>query len=624
VKPYQQFFAELKRRHVFKVAWLYGIVAFGVLQLADIALPRLGLPDWTVTFMLAVLLLAFPVALILAWAFEMTPEGMRRTESADQGEIEAIVAAPAASRWSSGLLALVGIAALVGSTWWLARRTAHQPGEEAAGAGVQSAVLQLALAGREDDLRPSIAVLPFADMSPEGDQAYFSDGITEEILNTLARIEELKVAARTSAFAFRDRQLDLRAIGDSLGVDYLIEGSVRKSGDQLRITAQLIDATDGTHRWSDSYDRTLDDVFAIQTEIAEAIADQLRVPLGLDDPSALVSPTEDLEAYDLYLTARGRLRERGSGVAEAIRLFEAAIARDSNWAPAWAGLAEAREILVWYPEAWAKTLPDDPIARDEAWRDGFAARLVPAEQAARRALELDPRSASAWTALGSVLRDRRDWAASEEAYLRALQLDSDNSEAIHQYAEMLEATGRIADAVTAARRAAGLDPAPVRRGMYGWMLIVDDRPDEALPILEQAVADADGRLPIIASLIVREHMRFGRIDEAERAARETGDLFYPSSFFDAVRRGRPELAGGPLGPEEWMWFGEPDSAAAAFRERATQVFGLDVYRVWLPVIDPIRDRPGVREFLRRANLADATVQRTPRSEVRESTGGPGS
>lgn len=623
MKPYQQFFAELKRRHVFKVAWLYGIVAFGVLQLADIALPRLGLPDWTVTFMLAVLLLAFPVALILAWAFEMTPEGMRRTESADQGEIEAIVAAPAASRWSSGLLALVGIAALVGSTWWLARRTAHEPGEEAAGAGVQSAALQLALAGREDDLRPSIAVLPFADMSPEGDQAYFSDGITEEILNTLARVEELKVAARTSAFAFRDRQLDLRAIADSLGVDYLIEGSVRKSGDQLRITAQLIDATDGTHRWSDSYDRTLDDVFAIQTEIAEAIADQLRVPLGLDDPSALVSPTEDLEAYDLYLTARGRLRERGSEVAEAIRLFEAAIARDSNWAPAWAGLAEAREILVWYPEAWAKTLPDDPIARDEAWRSGFAARLEPAEQAARRALELDARSASAWTALGSVLRDRRDWAASEEAYLRALQLDSDNSEAIHQYAEMLEATGRIADAVTAARRAAGLDPAPVRRGMYGWMLVVDDRPDEALPILEQAVADADGRLPIIASVIVREHMRAGHVDEAARVARETESPWYTPAFFDAIRSGRPDQAGVRLDPEEWMWFGRPDSAEAALKRQSKGVFGLDVYAIWLPILDPIRDTPGAREFLQRANLADATLQRTPRSEIEARASGAG-
>jgi TolB-like protein/predicted secreted protein len=612
VKPYQHFFAELKRRHVFKVAWLYGLVAFGVLQLADIALPRLGLPDWTVTFMLAILLLAFPVALILAWAFEVTPEGVRRTEEASDDEIEAIVAAPATHRWSSGVLALVGIAALVGSTWWLARKTA--PEGESRADDPDATALQLALADPAGDERPSIAVLPFADMSPDGDQAYFSDGITEEILNTLARVDELKVAARTSAFAFRDRQMDLRAIGDSLGVDYLIEGSVRKSGNELRITAQLIDAADGTHRWSDSYDRALDDVFAIQTEIAEAIADQLRVPLGLDDPSALVNPTQDLEAYDLYLTARGRLRERGPEVAEAIRLFEAAIARDSNWAPAWAGLAEAREILVWYPEVWSEALPDDPIARDEAWHSGFAARLGPAEQAARRALELDARSASAWTALGSVLRDRRDWAASEEAYLRALQLDSDNSEAIHQYAEMLEATGRIADAVTAARRAAGLDPAPVRRGMYGWMLVVDDRPDEALPILEQAVADADGRLPIIASVIVREHMRAGRVDEAARVARETESPWYTPAFFDAIRSGRPDRAGIRLDPEEWMWFGRPDSAEAALERQSKGVFALDVYAIWLPILDPIRDTPGAREFLRRANLADATLQRTPRSE----------
>ncbi|MGD8496467.1 MAG: tetratricopeptide repeat protein, partial [Gemmatimonadales bacterium] len=487
MKPYQQLFAELKRRHVFKVAWLYGIVAFGVLQLADIALPRLGLPDWTVTFMLAVLLLAFPVALILAWAFEMTPEGVKRTEQASEDEIRAIVAAPASSRWPAGFLALVGVAALVASTWWLARRTAPEAPTAADRTGT---TMQLALANAEADDRPSIAVLPFVDMSPQKDQAYFSDGITEEILNTLARIDEIKVAARTSAFAFKDTQMDLRTIGDSLGVDYLMEGSVRKAGDELRITAQLIDAADGTHRWSNSFDRTLDDVFAIQTEIAEAIAGALRVPLGLDDPSQLVNPTEDLEAYDLYLTARSRMRERGPGVADAIDLFEAAIARDSAWAPAWAGLAEAREIIVWYPETWDEALPDDREARDAMWRRGFAARLGPAERAARHALELDPRSSSAWTALGSVLRDRREWAASEEAYLRALEIDGDNPEALHQYAEVLEATGRVAAAAKVARRAAGLDPAPIRRGMYAWALIVDDRSDEGVPLLEQAVRDA--------------------------------------------------------------------------------------------------------------------------------------
>ena len=198
-------------------------------------------------------------------------------------------------------------------------------------------------------------------MSPEGDQEYFSDGMTEEILNTLAKIQELRVAARTSAFAFKgttSRPAQRRATARRR---YLVEGSVRKAGDQLRITAQLIDASNGSHLWSDTYDRTLDDVFAIQTEIAEAIAEQLRVPLGLegDEPR---HPTADLEAYDLYLAGRAQMRQRGDGLREAIRLFEAAIARDSGWAPAWAALAEAHEIRsgTWTRCERARTTTDRP------------------------------------------------------------------------------------------------------------------------------------------------------------------------------------------------------------------------------------------------------------------------
>jgi len=621
MRSYQQLFAELKRRRVFQVAWWYGIVAFGVLQAADIALPRLGLPDWTVTFMLAVVLLLFPVALMLAWAFEVTPDGMRRTEAPTPGELEAMVAAPPSQRWPAGLLALLGVLALVASTWWLARRTAPDAdGRENAAAIADQSPVRLAMTDAEDD-RPSLAVLPFADMSPGGDQAYFSDGITEEILNTLAKVRELKVAARTSAFAFKDRQVDLRAVGDSLGVAYLIEGSVRKAGDRLRITAQLIDASDGTHLWSDSYDRTMDDVFAIQTEIAEAIADELRVPLGLDDPADLVTPTADLAAYDLYLAGRARLRQRGADVAEALRLFEAAVARDSAWAPAWAGLAEAREVAVWYPEAWEDASGDVEVgiaglnlaAVRGPWQRGFEARLGPAEAAARRALALDPGNASAHLALGSVLRDRRDWEASEQAYLRALELDPDNAEIFHQYAEMIGATGRTAEAVRLAERAAALDPAPIRRGIAAWLRVADGRTDEALPLLRQAVADAGGRLPVIASVIVREEARLGNFDAAERAGLEHFDRDYVEQLFRALRADDPSIARRPLDAEQWMWFGYPDSAVAVYDVDPDEIFQLDLYRVWLPVFDPIRDRPELQAFLRNAGLEGAKPQRTPRS-----------
>jgi len=402
MRSYQQFLAELKRRKVFKVVAVYGAVAFGLLQVADPLATALGLPDAFLTYVVAILFLGFPLAIVFAWAFEVTPDGVLKTGTAAPGEIEAIVSLPASKRWPAGLMALAGVGALVAGGWWVGRQTAPEMPDTAAAAESASDI-RLAFTDPGDDLRPSLAVLPFADMSPEGDQEYFSDGITEEILNTLARIRELKVAARTSAFAFKGQDLDMRVIGDSLGVAYLIEGSVRKAGNQLRITAQLISAADGTHLWSDQYDRPMDDVFAIQTEIALAIAEELRIPLGLDDPSGLVTPTADLEAYDLYLAGLAQMRTRGAAVAEAARLFESAIARDSTWAPAWAKLAEAREILTFYPEGW-----DNPPTGDEEWIE-MLPTVIPA-LLGRAELAAWPRAApSHWTQ--TTPRRMSPWAA---------------------------------------------------------------------------------------------------------------------------------------------------------------------------------------------------------------------
>ena len=621
MNSYQRFFAELKRRQVFKVIWWYGMVGFGVLQAADIALPRLGLPDWTVTFMLAVVLLAFPVAVMLAWAFEVTPAGVRRAEEASPEEIAAIVDAPASARWPSGLLALIGVLALVGSTWWLARRTAPVESGTSAAESADPR-LQLALAGDPTDDRPSLAVLPFADMSPEGDQAYFSDGITEEILNTLARVRELKVAARTSAFAFKGRQLDLRAVGDSLGVAFLIEGSVRKSGDRLRITAQLIDAADGSHLWSDSYDRTMDDVFAIQTEIAEAIAAELRVPLGLDDPSELVTPTADLEAYDLYLAGRARIRERGASLREAVRLFEAAIARDSTWAPAWAALAEAHELRSWYPAAWDEE-PED----DDAYNATVARHHAAAEVAAQRALTIDPDIPTARVALGSVYRNRRQWEASEREYLRALAIDPDNAEAHQQYSEMLGDVGQIDRAVAAAERAVRLDPAPIRRLQYGAVLWADDRPTEAKRQLREGIdLDPENHVPQLRSSLYLMELSSGDHDELaafdlppdlpvtpEQHARlvqamRTGDKsLIPSEFAETPQGTAPQVA-------VWTWasFGDRERALEAIERRLVESPAGVLVWLWNPNLDPLREDPRFREILERVDLGGATPQRTPR------------
>ncbi|MGD8496533.1 MAG: tetratricopeptide repeat protein [Gemmatimonadales bacterium] len=618
MKSYQQLFAELKRRKVFRVAALYGVVSFGVLQAADIMLPRLGVPDWTITFMVALVILAFPVALILAWAFEVTPDGVQRTGAAAPGEIEAIVAEPASRRWPAGVLALIGVAALVAGAWWVGRRTAPVP-EAAVSA---SSDIRFAYADPGDDDRPSIAVLPFADMSPEGDQEYFGDGMTEEILNTLAGIDELRVAGRTSAFAFKGEHKDLREIGRELGVGYLIEGSVRKAGDKLRITAQLIDASDGSHLWSDSYDRTLEDVFAIQSEIAASVAEALRVPLGLDDASKLVTPTADLGAYDLYLAGRSKMRERGASLLEARDLFQAALARDSTWAPAWAALAEVEELRIWY----AAAQPDDVSP------SAFNARALEAsERAARRALELDPANSSAYVALGSVYRNRAEWDESEAAYLHALELDPDNPEAHQQYGEYLLNVGRIAEAVHAMDRAAVLDPAPIRLGMLATALMDDGRFAESAETYERTLdreTTTEGKQIVLWRLAYRYALldRWKDAAQALNRAKELDPEAAPyigspsevAEFLEGIRTGDlsriPDELREYVHSGYWMLAGQPDSAVtSALAYLSDEPFGR-VLELRNPALTSVRSDPRVQAYLAERGLAGVEDQRTPPAE----------
>jgi len=608
-RGYQQFFAELKRRRVFRVMAVYGVVAFIVLQVADLVFPILELPDWTLQLVLMLTLLGLPIAIVLAWALEATDAGIRRAVPATDEELGEIIRAPASERIPAGLMALVGVAALVLGAYWVGTRTAADYGFPAGSTDTEA---RLAFADLADDPRPSIAVLPFADMSPEGDQEYFSDGMTEEILNVLAKIRELRVSARTSAFAFRDSDLTAEQLGDTLHVSYVVEGSVRKSGDRLRITAQLIDTEDGSHLWSDQYDRDMDDVFAIQTEIAEAIAEELRVPLGLNQEGQLVTPTDDLEAYDLYLTGRARMRERGESLAEAVRLFEAAIARDSSWAPAWAGLAEALELIGWYPEAWEEQ-PEEREAQ-LAIADAFLAR---SERAARRALVLDSDNASAHVALGSVLRNRQEWKPSEAAYLQALASDPDNAEAHQQHAQLLDFLGRHTESVIAARRAVALDRAPVRLQELGTSLMYSGRNDEALSVVEDALSlDVDGGVASLSSVRMMVLLNSRSFDALRDLFIEAG---FPPGLVDllieALHAGSAddlpaELQAGVLSaPLFSMPLGQPDRAAEQLLQMASADPVMAIQMLWTPMFDPIREHPDYLEALRILNLEGAVPRR---------------
>ncbi len=335
-------FEELKRRNVFRVAVAYLITAWVLLQIADIVLQNIVAPDWVIQVFMLTLGLGFPVALIFAWAFELTPDGIKREKDVDRTKSVTQKTGRKLDFTVIGILVLA-IAFLLFDRFSPDPDTLTASNEDAVipvDAGTPST-------GAEGKNVKSIAVLPFVNMSSDTEQEYFSDGISEEILNALAKVKELKVAGRTSSFAFKGQNQDLRQIGETLGVEHILEGSVRKSGTTVRITAQLIKVDDGFHLWSESYDRELTDVFAIQDEIATAILEQLKAHL-LDGEKIVVRSTRaNSEAYDLYLLAKQRIYERTRPTLEAAAAtLDQAIAIDPEYAPAYAQRGITALLLV--------------------------------------------------------------------------------------------------------------------------------------------------------------------------------------------------------------------------------------------------------------------------------------
>jgi len=415
---YQRVFAELKRRKVFRVAAVYGGVGFVVVQAADVFVPALHLPPWILSAIAFLMILGFPVACAMAWVFERGPEGFKRTGAAGEGELDAIVAQPPGRRWPIGLAALAG-ALLIGlSAWWVATGRIR-------GTGTYD----------------SIAVLPFANLSDNAELEYFSDGLSEELLNALSGVEDLRVAARTSSFAFKGTNIDIRTIADSLGVETVLEGSVRRFGDRVRISVQLIDAAHGFHLWSSEYDRDVEDVFATQDEIAAAVTAALVPRLRAEDAPTTRGGTHDVAAYDEYLKGREKWRTRNVGLLrEAVEHFRTARRLDPGFALAWSGLADAIDAL--------------------AWRDIGAASLLPEGRlAALRALTLDPQMAEGWVSAGILAAEfDDDYELGELALRRAIDLRPSYANANQQLGGLLTNVGRVAEGRTFLAKAVELDP----------------------------------------------------------------------------------------------------------------------------------------------------------------------
>lgn len=401
--------AELRRRKVFRVAAAYLVVAWLLVQVAGTTFEPLGLPPWSLKLVIVVVALGFPVACVLAWAFDVTPRGLERTPAARERPLPAEAFAPA--------------------------------GPVAATAAPAAALPPAAPASPPAKL-DSVAILPFVDMSPERDQEYFCDGIAEEIINSVCCIRGLRIASRTSSFQYKGRALDVRAIGRELGVAAVLEGSVRKAGARVRITAQLVSATDGYHLWSESYDRELCDVFEIQAEIAQKMATALRGTLSREEQALLGrGGTANGEAYDLYLRGQAHLRGGADiGVAAAVPLFRDAIRLDANFAQAHAGVAHALALK----SLWR--IPTTPGEIDEAYAAG------------RRALELEPRMPEALLARAMLesMQGRQDDA--DRAFEEAIALSPADFDAHYMYARHCFQSGRFERAVEHYRTAAGIDP----------------------------------------------------------------------------------------------------------------------------------------------------------------------
>ena len=409
-------FEELKRRKVVRVAVVYAATAFAIVQAADVMLPRLGVPDWTLTLIVVLVVLGFPVAVVLGWALELTPEGLRVTAAtpAAGGEPPPSLLGKR-TVFASALLVAVGVG--LGAGWFL-RPAAESPGVSPPAAAVAPTTAEsLSLAPISHPAGKSIAVLPFVNMSPDADNEYFADGISEELLNVLVKVDDIGVASRTSSFAYKGRELGAAVIARELKVNHILEGSVRKSGNRVRITAQLIDAVEDRHLWSETYDRDLDDIFAIQDEIANAIVAALRGTLGVDEAPRVVmvrADTENLDAYQLYLKARELFITR-TALDESVRLSEEVVALDPEFARGWEVLAAASAIII----DWQDSYPG--IDTDQL----FAQAL----EAAERALALEPTLALPWAVRALLLNYKLPIAFAESLVLFDKALSADPAQA---------------------------------------------------------------------------------------------------------------------------------------------------------------------------------------------------
>ena len=567
------FLQELKRRRVFRALVGYGIAAFAILQIIEPVMHGLHWREEVLSYSVVALGLGFPLVVALAWIFDV-----------NQGRVERT--APGPLRGLRAALLVVGIgllAAAPGVIWHFLLRpnVPPQPAGEAAA---------------------SIAVLPFVNLSGDKQDEYFSDGVTEEIINKLANLEGLRVVARTSAFSFKGKSLNVRQIGQELNVSTILEGSVRREGNRVRIVAQLIGAAEGYHLWSKTWDRELGNVFSLEDELAHAIAQALEPRLV--QRNARVETTSSTEAHDLYLKGRYFLNQRTrEGLAKAAQMFEQAISLDPRYALAHSGLSDCYSLDIQYGGA------------------DSAEALPKAKAHALKALELDDRLAEAHASLGIVSRDYYDHDASVRELKRAIELRPGYATAHHWYALTLLGLRRLADSRTEAEQARRLDPASASINTVTGIVSFNSRDYErAIEQLTKAL-ELDPNFDVARLWLVYSYLQSGAVAKALAAVDAAKR---PSNALSGARAHVLAAAGDALGAQrlladvEKRFAAEPlprgvlaaahlalgdEAGAFAWLEKAVEtrdqsLIGVQVNPIW----DHIRPDPRFHSLLRRMNL----------------------
>lgn len=567
------FLAELRRRNVFRVAATYAIVMWLIIQVVSAVSAPLNLPNWFETVVIVLLAIGFPVALVLAWAFEMTPDGLRYTQP-HSGEVSS-----GGHRLDYVLIGALVLLAVI--TGW-----DHLPTRSIGTADEAPPMMD----------NPSIAVLPFVDMSPDGDQAYFGDGIAEELLNVLTRLDGLRVAGRTSSFAYRGRDEDLRSIGQALNVSAILEGSVRKDGERIRITAQLINAADGYHLWSQTFDSKLTDIFSIQEEIASEVAGALGIRLGVGNVNAFIGAgTKNVEAYEAYLKGWHLWDTRG----EAIGYLEMATRLDPNYAAAWAALGVRTAHLQ-----WAANPEDAPAILDRAYEH------------VRRAVELDPMSGQAQSLLGTILYARFDWIGGEEAHEKAIRLRPDRS-AYEHYGNQLARAGRLAAADRQYTLAVAAEPLAGPSTSFRWKAsLARGMPEEARQRLSEVYR---GDPPVFELLVIA--LQQGDPEQVrELLAAQSPTVLVTRALYAPVlrdfdsRNAVLNTLRAVAADDSTRWpgkyhdiallaayFGDAGLALQTF-ERDARFMSIRLQALWYPVMSEMRRLPGFKDLVRDINL----------------------